>query len=468
MTERSNELRHVGTFLAKATAKARKVWDYCATGVWNDTRKSWKINTIKVMNLSVRSFLNGDLQTKSCAMTYRTLLALIPALALILAIGRGFGLQEVIMEQLIKQFPSQTTLLTAAFGFVDKYLSQASGGIFVGVGVVFLLWTIISLIQNIETAFNAIWQVPKGRSYWRMLTDYLAIILVLPILLICSNGITIFMSSSLKTLLPYEFMQPAIEVLFDFIGLIITWLFFAGTYILVPNTKVKFRNAIIPGILIGTAYQLLQWLFISGQLYVAKYNAIYGSFSFIPLFLLWMQLVWLFTMTGGVLCYAIQNIGEFNYGDNIRAISDSYRYQTTLTVMTIIAQRFQYSLPPMNLSEIGQHYRLPVNLITPEVERLRAIGLINFVEGEEKETNERKVQPAVNVNDMTVADLFKQLGVFGAEGFIPDYNQHFQPVQKIFSEVVDAANEKGSSVKLVDIPLKHESRHNTTKQLQKQ
>ena len=458
MASKSNEIGRIGSFFIRTTDKAKKIWAYCATGVWNDTRQNWKINTIKVLNLSVRSFLNGDLQTKSCAMTYRTLLAIVPALALIIAIGRGFGLQDVIMDQMIKQIPSQAQLLRTSFNFVDSYLSEASGGIFVGVGVVFLLWTIISLIRSIEMAFNAIWQVPKGRSYWRMLTDYLAIILVLPILLICSNGITLFMSSSLKTLLPYEFMQPAIEILFDFIGLLMTWLFFAGTYMLVPNTKVKFRNAIIPGILIGTAYQVLQWLFISGQLYVAKYNAIYGSFSFLPLFLIWMQFVWLFTLTGGVLCYAIQNIGEYNYGDNIRSISDSYRYQTTLTVMTIIAQRFERSMAAMNLREIGQHYRLPVNLITPELERLRAVGLINFIEGEEKETNERKVQPAIQVSKMTVTDVVDRLSSFGAQGFIPEFSTHFHPIQKIFAEILASANEKGNSIRLIDIPIHHETK----------
>ncbi|MBD5255964.1 MAG: YihY/virulence factor BrkB family protein [Barnesiella sp.] len=452
---RAKSKSHIARFIRRATYKTRRIVDYCMSGVWNDPRQSRWINIIKVVNLSIRSFLNGDLQSKACAMTYRTLLAIVPALALVCAIGRGFGLQDVIMQQMIRQLPSQEQLLKTAFGFVDSYLSQASGGVFVGVGVVFLLWTVISLIRSIELSFNDIWQITKSRSYWRMATDYLAIMLVLPILLICSNGITIFMSGSLKSLLPYEFMQPAIEMLFDFLGLVITWLFFTGTYMLVPNTKVKFKNAIIPGILIGTACQILQWLFISGQLYVAKYNAIYGSFSFLPLFLIWMQLVWLFTLTGGVLCYAIQNIGEYNYGDNIRGISDSYRYQTTIIVMAIIAQRFDRSMKAMNIADLGQCYRLPINLINPEVERLRELGLINFVEGEEKETNERKVQPAVNVSEMTIADVADRLYNHGAENFIQDYSKNFGPVQKIFESIQQAARKEAEKTRLIDIPIKH-------------
>ena len=250
---------------------------YCQSDVWNDTRSNWKVNTIKVINLSTRSFLNGDLQTKACSLAFRTLLAIVPALALVCAIGRGFGLQQVLMDQLISHLPSQAQLLRTAFSFVDSYLDQASGGLFVGVGILFLFWTLISLLRNIELTFNNIWQVPKGRSIWRMVTDYLAILIVLPVLLACSSGISIFMSTSLSRLLPFSFMQPAIEVLFDFVGLLITWLFFAGTYMLIPNTKVRFRNAIIPGILVGTSEQVLQWKYLSGQRNVAKYNDIYES-----------------------------------------------------------------------------------------------------------------------------------------------------------------------------------------------
>lgn len=426
---------------------------YCTEGVWNDPRNNWKINVIKIINLTVRSFNNGDLQSKACAMTFRTMLAIVPALALLCAIGRGFGLQDLLMEQLISQIPSQTQALKAAFGFVDSYLNQSSGGIFVGVGIVFLLWTLISLIRNIELTFNDIWQVPKSRSLWRMTTDYLAIILVLPLLLICASGISIFMSTSLSRILPFGFMQPAIEMIFDFLGLALSWLFFAGTYILIPNTKVRFRNAIIPGIIVGTACQILQWLFIGGQLYVSKYNAIYGSFSFLPLFLIWMQLVWLFTLTGAVLCYAMQNIGEYNYGENIRNMSASYRYQTTIAAMTIIVQRFSHGLPALTLNQMASHYKIPVNLLTPEVARLKEIGLVNFIDSPGKEQNERPMQPAVDVSGLTVGILLDKLNSHGAKDFIPGFSNAYKPVVEICSDISKAIIREGESKLLAEIPI---------------
>ncbi|MDE6490837.1 MAG: YihY/virulence factor BrkB family protein, partial [Muribaculaceae bacterium] len=168
-------------------------WRYYSHGVWGDTRSSFKVNMIKTINLSVRSFLSADLQSTACALTYRMLLAIVPALALLFAIGRGFGFQNILTTQLFDYFPSQQKALETAFRFVDAYLAQASEGIFVGIGILFLLWTLISLVSSVEDAFNRIWGVKYGRSFWRKITDYTAIFLILPVLMICSSGLSIFM-----------------------------------------------------------------------------------------------------------------------------------------------------------------------------------------------------------------------------------------------------------------------------------
>lgn len=233
--------------------------------MWRDSRETWKVKAVKIANLSVRGFLNADLQTQACAMTFRTLLALVPALALLLAIARGFGFQDLLQQQLYYSLPSQHKALEAAFGFVDSYLSQASEGIFVGVGIVFLLWTLISLLMSAEDAFNSIWDVRSGRSIWRKITDYIAILLVLPVLMICSAGLTLLMSSTLQHLLDFDFIRPAINWLIDLCSLILTSLFFAGAYMLIPNTKVKVVNALVVGFFVAVAFQILQWLLLQAR-----------------------------------------------------------------------------------------------------------------------------------------------------------------------------------------------------------
>ena len=233
--------------LDRLTSRAVNLWNYCWNGVWSDTSASLKVRVIKIINLSARSFFDADLQTQACSMTYSTLLAVVPAMALLFAIGRGFGLQSMLQEELYKAFPSQHIAISTAMKFIDSYLTQASEGIFVGVGIVFLLWTLISLVGSVEDSFNKIWRVRHGRNIWRKITDYTAIFLILPILMICASGISLMLSTTLRTILPFDFMSPAITFLLEAAKWAFTWFFFAGAYMLIPNTSVKFSNALIAG-----------------------------------------------------------------------------------------------------------------------------------------------------------------------------------------------------------------------------
>ncbi|MDE6279828.1 MAG: YihY/virulence factor BrkB family protein, partial [Paramuribaculum sp.] len=283
--------------------KVMKWWYYCSEGVWRDRRNTFKVNAVKTANLTIRSFLDSDLQSTACAMTYRTVLAIVPALAMILAIFRGFGFQDQLMTQLYSTFPAQKQTLALAFDFVDRYLNQATEGLFVGIGIIFLLYTLISLLSSVEDSFNSIWQIKQGRTMWRKVTDYLAIFIVLPVLMICAGGIQVVMSSTLQKINFIPFIGESVKLILDGVSLALTWLFFAGAYMLIPNAKVKFINALLAGVAVGTAFHVIQWLFVTGQMYVTKYNAIYGSFSFLPLMLIWMQLTWLITLIGALLCY---------------------------------------------------------------------------------------------------------------------------------------------------------------------
>lgn len=418
-------------FFGQVIGKCLSLWDYCSKGVWNDSRKNWKVNMVKTVNLSVQSFLNQDLQSRACALTYRTVLALVPALALLFAIGRGFNLQDVLQKELIDYFPAQRSTLMQAFGYVDAYLQQTSGGIFVGVGILFLLWTLISLLSSVETSFNTIWQVNKGRRLWRMITDYLAIFILLPVLMICGSGFSLLMTTSLKNLLPFEFIDSALSVFFDFAGVVFTWLFFAGSYLLIPNTKVKIMPALISGIVVGTAYQVLQWLFVSGQMYVSKYNAIYGSFSFLPLMLIWLQLVWLITLIGAVMCYASQNISEFNYGEKIRNISEDYRMQVSVIIMAIISKRFYENEEPITTYNLASDYGIPINMAKPLVERLSNCGLITYLQSPDNDISTHKLNPAIEVSGLTVGKVIKRIYEYGEADFISGLDDKFPEVFRL-------------------------------------
>ena len=404
-------------------------YTYVTEGVWSDTRRTFKVNLVKTLNLSVRSFLNADLQMRAGSLTYQTLLAIVPALARVFAIGRGFGFQNLLETQLFQHFPAQQQALSQAFQFVDSYLAQSSEGLFVGVGILFLLWTLISLVGNVENAFNLVWGIKQGRTLWRKITDYTAIFLILPILMICAGGMMVFMSTTLQNLLPYGFMSPVLKILLDFVSLALVWLFFTGSYMLIPNTKVKFKNAFIAGVMAGTSYAVLQWLFVTGQVYVTRYNAIYGSFSFLPLLLIWLQLVWTITLAGAVLCFSSQNIFEFSFTNEIARISNNYKWRLTLAVMTIAVDRFTREQKPLTPHQIAVEYGLPITLVNETVHKLIDSGLLIRVVTKTGD-DEFAVSPAVEPSKITVGLVLRKVGANGSANFIPKFNRRFKSLSE--------------------------------------
>lgn len=408
-------------------AKAINLWDYCTVDVWRDTRRSRWIDLVKTLNLSARSFFNHDIQSQSCAMTYRTLLAVVPALALLFAIGRGFGLQNTLQDELFRIFPAQHQAVGYALNFVDSYLSQSSEGLFVGVGIVFLLWTLISLIGNVEDTFNTIWGVKQGRSFGRKITDYTAMLLILPVIMICAGGLTLFVSSSLRSLLDFKILTPVVSLLFEGMSWVLTWLFFAAMYMLIPNTKVRFTNALVAGVFAGTGFLVLQWIFVTGQMYVARYNAIYGSFSFLPLMLIWMQLTWVVTLAGGVICYSSQNIFMYNFDNAIRNMSSSYYSRIVLAVCALSVQRFVSDRGAMLVTDAVKRYNLPPRLVSLMCDKLVKARVLSVVEVDPKH-DIMGYQPAMDPARITVAEVFRRLDAIGASDFIADFDRNFPGV----------------------------------------
>ena len=172
MVQRKNK----PSFFARASLLIKRLWQFVLVDIWHVTEYKLHIHILKTLNLSVRCFLNEKWQEKASA------LAIVPALAMLFAICKGFGFQHIIQSQLFDYFPAQRNALEYMLGFVDQYLDQMKGGVFVGIGLCFLLWTLISLLSNIEKAFNDIWQVQGGRSFYRKVTDYTSMFLILPLI----------------------------------------------------------------------------------------------------------------------------------------------------------------------------------------------------------------------------------------------------------------------------------------------
>lgn len=438
--------------IERIKTRAIDLWQYCSQGVWTDTRQKWWVTVVKTLNLSARTFLSGDVQTQACAMTYRTLLALVPALALLLAIARGFGFQSYVEMELYKLFPAQKTAIQYAWNFVDSYLNQASEGIFVGVGIVFLLYTLISLIGNTEDTFNMIWGVKQGRSIWRKISDYTALLLILPILIICVSGINLMLSSTLNAILPFPSLSPVISWLLEVTSWILTVLFFTAVFLLFPNTHVRFINALVAGVFAGIGFLVVQWLFVTGQMYVSRYNAIYGSFSFLPLLLIWLQLVWMITLAGAVLSYSSANIFSFSFDEEIRNMAPLYRRKTYVAVATLFTQRFGTDNPALTAREITSAYDIPARLVSDICNHLTMAGILALVVLDEKK-NITGYQLSQPVERMTIGFVLQRLDSLGIRGFIPSFPARFPGIEKAFREITAQSQDLTDKYYLKDLNI---------------
>lgn len=407
------------SFITRFITKVQDIINYCWTGVWKETRDTNGIRAIKVVNLSVRSFLDRDLQAKSMSLTYSTVLAIVPAFALLFAIGRGFGFQNLLEDELYKSFPAQKKGIEFALKFVDSYLAEASQGLFVGVGIIFLLWTLISLLSNIESVFNVIWDVKRDRSMYQKVTDYIAICLMVPILMICSSGVSIFMSATVQDNIYFSFLTPLVNIALEALPVVLAWLAFTLSFFLIPNTKVKFKYAAISGAVCAIIFQVLQMLFVNGQIYVSKYNAIYGSFAFLPLLLIWLQLSWLILLFGCVLSYSLQNVLSYNFLGDLNKMSENYSRKVSVVLTAAIVSRFRDGKTPLSRSQLSFYYDIPIRVVTNLCEQLYKAKLINYVILSDDKIG---VAPASETDTLSVGELLQRLDAVGDHNFIPRFS----------------------------------------------
>ena len=272
--------------------------------------KRFLSNIYHKLSLTVRFFTAKRVMAQAAALTYSTLLAFVPILAVVFAIARGFGYNKYIELWFRDALSSQPQAAEIIVGFVNSYLIHTKSGIFLGIGLIFMLYTVLMLMNNVEETFNQVWQVSNSRPIIRSFTNYLAMFLLFPILVVVSMGLSLYMSAFAAKMSDFQLLGPVVRFLLDLSPYILLSLLFIGLYIYMPNTKVKPSCAIVPGILAGVGMQILQIVYIHSQIWVTGYNAIYGSVAALPLFMLWVQISWTIILFGAQLTYTNQNMNR--------------------------------------------------------------------------------------------------------------------------------------------------------------
>lgn len=392
-----------------------KIHRFLLNDLWEFPAEFLPAEALRRIIVTTRCFLQERMYFRASALTYSTLFATVPLLAILFAIAKGFGLSTLV-EQLIKDnLVATPEVQDTLIGFVNSYLSHSSGGIFLGFGVLLLLWTLFNLTSSIEGTFNQIWQVKRARPLSRQLTDYTAIIFLLPIFIVATTGLSIFIYQFLDTLSTDEVvLRPTVMLILKFSPWVLTSLFFTGMFMYLPNTRVRFMSAFLAGVITGVAFQLLQWGYLNSQVWLTSYNAIYGSFAALPLFLLMCQIAWTITLFGCTLAYVNQNFKSFYRGKENVVVSRRYHDYLCLRLTSSICRRYAEKGTPYSAEELAEQHDVHIRLVTQMIYMLCKAGIL--VETTSEESAEKATYvPAYDIYKITAGEVLKALDADGNE-----------------------------------------------------
>lgn len=416
-------------------------------------KKAILYKQLRIWMIAISEFINDKCGEKASALTYFSLLSIVPVLAMAFGIAQMFGLKDYVQRELARYLEGQKDILDMVSGFANNMLSEAGGGVISGFSAVFLIYAVARLLNNIEISFNHIWDTPKGRSIKRMITDYMSIILLGPIILILSSSFTVFITTKLAEITGsielLGYFRPVILFLIRLIPYSLIWFLLFLVYVIFPNTTVKIRPALIAGILAGTAYQLTQFGWIKGQVFLTKYSDIYGIFAALPLFMIWLQLSWMILLFGAEYAFAIQNVDSWAYDNEKLRLNAKSRRSLNLLILTRIVKKFEENDEHTTYQGIRQHLDMPSRLIRDALGELEAAGLISEIAG----TEEKTYQPAVDIHKLDIHYVIEKSDKVGeSNSFKLSSIDQFEQFDSLVDDILKEVKVSEKNKKILDLP----------------
>jgi membrane protein len=431
-------------------------------GIWEMRLKdlppieAFLIKYLRIILLAARGFMRDNCQRTASVLTYYSLLNIVPLIAVAFAIAKGFGLEKVIEKQIL-QFATkanwQTDITSQIVAFSHRLLDQAKGGLIAGIGVVLLFWTVISILGKIEESFNDIWEVTRSRTMVRKFSDYIAIIVFTPVLFIISSSATVLVASQVKVVVTkialLGVFSKVIFLLLNLLPYVSIWVLLTMLYLIMPNTRIPLKSAILGGVVAGTIAQIVQWIYIKFQIGVASYGAIYGSFAALPLLLAMLQMSWMIVLFGGEIAYANEHYETFGFLPDYSRVSVSSKRILMLRVFHLLTKKFALGEKPLSVSQIAHALEIPVRLVRQILHELCEVGLV--IETSKGIKGEVAFQPGRAIEDMTVKFVLDEYEKYGMTK-IPDYqSEEAERISKYLKDISETIEKSSGNVKLKEI-----------------
>ena len=396
-------------------------------------RKMFLVRQLRIFTLAFKGFAEDKVQLRASALTYYSMLSIVPIVAMTFGIANGFGFGTYLEEQIMENFSGQKEVMEYILTFVERYLQNIKGGLIAGVGIVVLLWSVMKLLGNIESSFNDIWQIKKSRVISRKLSDYISLVVITPVMLFVSSSVTLFLSKQIQSsseMFPLlSYIGPVLSFFVSLIPYVLIWLIFTLLYIIMPNTKVNFKSAFIGGVIAGTMFQFLQWAYILFQSSITSYGAVYGSFAALPLFLIWMQFSWLIVLFGAEVAFANQNVEHYEIESESINISIHLKRTVTMLLLKEIILTFRNGEPPMTSEQLAKKMDFPVRLIRDIIYELQETGIIS--ETVTKSIKQSAYQPAQDIENLSVGYVLEVLDKRGTDDLNMEDTKEFEKMMKV-------------------------------------
>ena len=439
-----------------------RISHFFKVGVWEIRLKdlspleAFFIKYLRIILLSSRGFMRDKCQRSASVLTYYSLLNIVPVVAVAFAIAKGFGLEKIIEKQILQIADKanwQADITTQIISFSHKLLEQAKGGIIAGVGVVLLFWTVISIFGKIEESLNDIWEVKKSRTFVRKFSDYIAMMVFTPVLFIISNSATVLMASQVKVIVNkialLGVFSKVIFLLLNLLPYVSIWILLTMLYLVMPNTRIPFRSAILGGIAAGTITQIVQWLYIKFQIGAASYGAIYGSFAALPLFLGMLQMSWMIVLFGAQIAHANEHYETFGFHPDYTRMSVSSKKFLMLRVFHLLTKKFSLGEKPLSAHQIAHTLEIPVRLVRQFLHELSEVGLV--VETSKGIKSEVAFQPGRTIENITVKFALDEYEKYGMTNIPDNQSDEAEKISRYLKDISETIEKSPSNVKLKEI-----------------
>ena len=424
--------------------------------------KAWLISIARVVYAVARGLADGQLSLRAMSLVYTTLLSLVPLLAISFSVLKGFGVHnqiEPLMLGVLEPLGDKGVEITEK---VIEFVENIKAGVLGSMGLGLLVYTVISLMQKIERAFNYVWYVTRPRSFVQRFSDYVSVIVIGPLLVFSSLGVTASvmstsMVSDLTAIQPVGHLIALGGRLLPYVLIVIAFTF---VNLFMPNTKVRLRSALVGALVAGLLWQVTGWVFASFIVGSAKYTAIYTGFATLIFFMIWLYLGWLILLVGASISFYHQHPEYLSTSHDGMRLSNRVKEKLALLVAYRVGERYYGAGSPWSAESLAQSLNLPTEAIERILAALEDSGIVTRTADEPTGYLPRRPPESIPIKDVLdavrAAEEQTQTGFarMPAEAAVDDLTAHLDAAtadalaDRTLKDLALAGNPDGDTVAL--------------------